>query len=111
MKGDKFDDYSASTIIKSLDEKYELGILLNEDGSKDYNFVWLALNLNNDKLTIWDNPNYLFNQLYDTLYHFNESKEIIDKEDFKDICEDILIEDFKQVFQLLEFGIKLGFKS
>ena len=53
----------------------------------------------------------MFNQLYDTLYHFNESKEIIDKEDFKDICEDILIEDFKQVFQLLEFGIKLGFKS
>jgi len=109
MKGDEFDGYCASTIIKSLNEKYELGILLNEDGSKDYNFVWLTLN--NKEKSSWDNPDYLFNQLYDTLYHFIESKEIIDKEDFKDICEDIPVEEFKQVFQLLEFGIKLGFKS
>lgn len=47
MKGDKFDGYYTSTIIKSLDKKYELGILLNEDGSKDHNFVWLTLNNKN----------------------------------------------------------------
>ena len=98
-------------IINTFKNDFDTLILpVNKDGKFDYRFMWLDFKNIAGEQTTWDNPDYVFNQLYDTLYHFIESKDIIDNEEFKDICINIPIDDFKLVFDMLEFGIKLGFK-
>jgi len=109
-KEKQFDNYSAAINIESYTENYSLCILLNEDGTRVYDFCWITLNRTENKDS-WDNPFYIWNDLYDTLYHWLKDKEIIDKELFSDIVRDIPIQDFEEVFDLLEFGIKLGFKA
>lgn len=86
------------TTIISDDERYELSALLC--GGKYSNTSLLGRGSDGKELFFWDNDDYVFGELMDILNGLVG---------FKSLVEDVPVSDFKDVLELLNEGIKLGF--
>ena len=104
----KYDNLNATTSIQTMDEKYTLSCLMDEDGNLKTDWCFLELP-KTVKVRCWDSTDFLWDQLYKTVKSYTINKQITI--DFEDIIQDIPVEDFKVIYELLEFGIKLGFKK
>ena len=109
----EFENCNAVTTIDC--DKYSLTVLMNKDGSICHQMCWLtkfddeACKITKKEVFTWDSIDYIWKELYVTVKSF-----IVDKQvtiDFEEIMQDIPVEDFKYIYELLEFGIKLGFKK
>lgn len=96
-------------------DKYSLTVLISSYGAVCTNMCWItkfdveAHCINKKEIFNWDSIDYIWKNLYLTVKSF-----IVDKKvtiDFEEIIQDIPVEDFKYVYELLEFGIKLGFRK
>jgi folate-binding Fe-S cluster repair protein YgfZ len=105
MSKDKFQNLNPYITIKTIDERYELSCLIDSEGEIKTDWCWLEL----PEKEVWDNPDFLWDQLYNTLKSY-----VVDKKvtiDFEDIIQDIPVEDFELILNMLDFGIKLGFNK
>jgi hypothetical protein len=102
---ERFNNLNPYITIKSIDERYELSCLIDYEGKIKTDWCWLEL----PKSNVWDNTDFLWDQLYNTLKSYVNDKKITI--DFEDIIEDIPVKDFELLLSMLDFGIKLGFKK
>ena len=109
MENKEFENIHPYTTIETIDEKYSLCCLIDEKGKYVTDMCWLELHNTKNGFNCWDNSDFIWKELYNTVKSY-----IVDKQvtiDFEDIMQDIPVEDFKYVYELLEFGIKLGFRK